>query len=295
MALAIIFPSSYFDISKIDKDLKAEYVAVRETGLYDTFLFGYDQWFNDSKLVMPVMPEKLTTAVYRGWMMKPEKYKLFYHYLLNRKIRLITSPEEYEKFHIFPNIYEAVADDTAKMICFPCGKDKEHPRIKIKGVKETFNRFMVKDYVKSVKGTEFPKYFGKDITQKEFDKWMEIFYKYRGDLFTGGVCIKEYLDLKKYSGKTNEYRVFYVKNEPLSVSRNSNQVGYTKELPKELIDKYKDLPSVFYTIDYAELEDGSWKVIEAGDGSVSGLSPKQDEKKFYRALYFQFEVPQKQK
>lgn len=38
---------------------------------------------------------------------------------------------------------------------------------------------------------------------------MEKFYKYRGDLYTGGICIKEYLDLKKYSGKTNGYRVFF--------------------------------------------------------------------------------------
>ena len=35
----------------------------------------------------------------------------------------------------------------------------------------TFGRFMVKDFVKSVKGTEFPKYFDKDITQEEFDNY----------------------------------------------------------------------------------------------------------------------------
>lgn len=40
---------------------------------------------------------------------------------------------------------------------------------------QTIGRFMVKDYVKSVKGSEFPKFFDESVTQEEFDKWMEIF------------------------------------------------------------------------------------------------------------------------
>ncbi len=52
-----------------------------------------------------------------------------------------------------------------------------------------------------------------------------------------------------------------------------------------MIENYKDLPSVFYTLDYAELADGSWKILEAGDGSVSGPSEGQDLEAFYRALY----------
>ncbi len=47
--------------------------------------------------------------------------------------------------------------------------------------------------------------------------------------------------------------------------------------------KYNDLPSNYYTVDYAELEDNTWKVIEAGDGSVSGLSEGQSPEHYYRA------------
>lgn len=36
---------------------------------------------------------------------------------------------------------------------------------------------------------------------------------------------------------------------------------------------------------YAELEDGSWRIIEAGDGEVSGLSEFQDYEQYFRALY----------
>ena len=105
MLQMVLFPSSYFGIAKVDEDLQSEYDAVINTGLYETGFFGYDKWFNENELVLSYCPEKPTTAVYRGWMMKPEQYSRFYQKLYDHNIRLITSPEEYGKFHVFPNIY----------------------------------------------------------------------------------------------------------------------------------------------------------------------------------------------
>ena len=42
----ILFPSSYFNVSKVDEDLQAEYDAVKATGLFDVILFGYDKWLS---------------------------------------------------------------------------------------------------------------------------------------------------------------------------------------------------------------------------------------------------------
>lgn len=88
--------------------------------------------------------------------------------------------------------------------------------------------------------------------------------------------LEEYLDLKKYGTQTNEYRVFYINHEPATIRRNSGQGNYTPMPPKELIDKYRNLDSNYYTVDYAELTDDSWLIIEAGDGEVSGLSEHQN-------------------
>ena len=68
---------------------------------------------------------------------------------------------------------------------------------------------------------------------------------------------------------------------------NSNAV-YTPEPPASLIRKYSGLASPYYTVDYAELNDGSWRAIEAGDGEVSGLSDGQDYEQYFRALYHCF-------
>ena len=213
-------------------------------------------------------------------MMKPEQYEEFYRALYARGIRLITEPKAYEAMHVFPNVYKLVEEDTARMRIFPL-----HEEIELARVKTEISRFMVKDYVKSVKGTSFPKYFDSSTEQDAFNQWMEIFYQYRGDLLTGGICIKEYLDLKKYGDRTNEYRVFYMNHEIAAVSRNSGQLSTAALPPETLVEKYRNLPSVFYTVDFAELEDGTWKIIEAGDGSVSGLSDGQDYGAFFRALY----------
>lgn len=277
----ILFPSSFFSTKKVDEDLQSEYDAVSSTGLYDTILFGYDKWFNEDKLVLSETPTTMRKAIMRGWMMKPSQYNQFYDKLLANNIKLIIAPSEYEQMHIFPNAYKFFGDDTAFMKVYPL-----HKQIEISDVKKYFNRFLVKDFVKSVKGTDFPKFFDVSITQEKFDNWMEVFYKYRGNLLTGGICIKEFLNLKFYGERTNEYRVFYANGEIVSISKNSGQENFTQEPPKELVEKYKNLPSIYYTVDFAELMDGTWKVIEAGDGSVSGLSEFQDAEQYFRALYY---------
>ena len=280
MMNTILFPSSYFDINKVDEDLEQEYQSVLSTGFFDIVIFSYDKWFNDGVIKLNKEVETMTSAVYRGWMMKPKQYEAFYNRLSERNIHLETDPESYELMHIFPNVYSKFGEDTAYMEVFPL-----YSKIDVDYLKKHFKRFMVKDYVKSVKGTEFPKYFDQTITQSQFDRDMELFYKYRGNLLTGGICIKEYLELKRYGSVTNEYRVFYINHEVATLSRNSNQYIYAPLPPKELIDKYKSRESIYYTVDFAETEDGSWRVIEAGDGGVSGLSPNQDIEAYYRALY----------
>lgn len=280
----ILFPSSYFTIKEVDEDLQTEYEAVCSTGLFDVVLFSYDKWFNKGKLVLNRQINASVSAIYRGWMMKPEQYAAFYQQLQSQNMTLITPPSSYELFHIFPNIYPTLQVDTAKMLIYP-----DNMPVDLEKVKQHFSRFMVKDFVKSVKGTEFPKYFESTVTQEEFDQWMQVFFKYRGDLYTGGICIKEFLPLRQYGTHTNEYRVFYANHEIVTVSRNSGQENFAPSPPQDLLEKYRHLDSPYYTIDFAELESGDWKILEAGDGQVSGLLDQQDYEAYFRALYFAFQ------
>jgi len=67
----------------------------------------------------------------------------------------------------------------------------------------------------------------------------------------------------------------------LSISRNSNQPESCNTVPSDFVDKFSSLPSNYYTVDFAELHDGSWIIIEVGDGQVSGLSQNQWPFKYY--------------
>ena len=196
----ILFPSDYFNPAAVDPDLQTEFEAVKENERLQPVLFNSEEWFEHGKLVLSKSFDTATGAVYRGWMMKPEQYAHFYEELKKQNIWLMTVPEAYSTLHVFPNVYERVREDSARILIFPL-----HAPIDVSLVRKSFPKFMVKDYVKSVKGTEFPACFDENITQEEFDRWMEVFYKYRGNLLTGGICIKEYMDLKRYGGKTNEY------------------------------------------------------------------------------------------
>ena len=83
-------------------------------------------------------------------MMKEEQYTFFYEALQKSGITLITNPIEYRYFHYFPNVYKAIADDTPGMIAVPLAS-----AYSLKDIQIRFVRFMVKDYVKSVKGCSF--------------------------------------------------------------------------------------------------------------------------------------------
>lgn len=151
-------------------------------------------------------------------------------------------------------------------------------------INRMFTEFMVKDYVKSVKGTRLPVSFHTPVSQERMDGIVKEFVKLCGDLFTVGIVCKEYVDLARYGGATNEWRAFYLDGNLLNVCRNSNQPTNVAKPPEELVLACSNLGSPYYTVDFAERVDGTWIVVETGDGQVSGLAAAQDPVIYYLRL-----------
>ncbi len=279
MIQAILLPSEFFEINHVDSCYQNEFDALVNSNQFEIYFYDYDTFVSEGILKLNKRPNEMTSTLLRGWMLNDKNYEIFYNKLLDRNIKLITTPQEYCNMHLFPNVYEYIKEDTPKTLVYPEGCD-----VDLSQIKSCFKKFLLKDYVKSEKGTDFPTFFDNSISDDEFNRWLKIFKEYRANLFTGGFCIKEFVDLKKYGNYTNEWRVFYMNKNIVSVSKNSLQPDYVNNVPNELIEKYKNLPSPFYTVDYAELEDGTWKILEAGDGQVSGLSPNQDAESFFRTI-----------
>lgn len=278
MKITILYPCSYFDIKKPDEDYEYEYHEAVHFPEFQMIFYHYDDFVSGEGLKFYPRFFEEGIGIYRGWMLQPERYRELYEALLLRGLRLINSPKEYEACHEFPGAYPYIRKYTPGIRVF----QKDEP-IDWKSVKEAFGRFMMKDYVKSVKGTDFPVFFDSSWSDEELEGWREKFIQMRGSLFVKGFVLKEFVDLKKNYGVTNEYRVFFLDGKPVSISPNSNQ-KVDNRVPEELVQQLPVLPSHFYTVDFAELENGTWVVIETGDGQVSGLSPNQYVFQFYEAL-----------
>ncbi len=275
----MLYPSDYFDIKRPDPCYENEYKTICNIPEFDIIFYQYDTFMLSGELI--TYPKTLSRGlcIYRGWMLKPKKYKELYEKLHNHHVILINTPEEYEKCHLFPNVYEDIKSYTPKTIWY-----EEDQEIDWDVVNDAFKKFMIKDYVKSVKGTDFPKYFMTPVNQEKMKGYIDQFIQLRGPLFTRGIVIKEFVGLKRYSGISNEYRAFYMNGQVVTVSKNANQSDGCLYVPMEFVEKFRGLKSHFYTVDFAELEDSKWIVIEVGDGQVSGLSPDQYIFKFYDEL-----------
>jgi hypothetical protein len=274
----ILFPSEYYDKKVIDEAYAPEYQAVCKLPELRTVLYNHDKFVYEDKLdFYPAIGTiDKCVCVCRTWMLNPDQYNKLFCTLAGFDIKLINTPGEYNKMHLFPYVYPDIQEYTPRAIFFD-----DTNKIEADIINSAFNRFMIKDYVKSVKGYDFPQYFDTPVSQDNLKEYITRFIELRGSLFTGGIVFKEYVSLKKYGNVTNEYRVFYLNGNILTVSPNSNQPGNSPYVPYSLAESFCNLPSNYYTVDFGELEDGSFIILETGDGQVSGLSPNQDIFKYY--------------
>lgn len=284
MKATILFPGDYFSLNAPNDNFRAELDAVIATEGLEAALFNFDDYIEGGSLVLNKPAEHLPKLViYRGWMMKPEQYRSFHDDLISLGFEPLVSPLCYERMHCFPNAGEMFDGQTPQFMVFP----EKDGRVSIEAdaVNGAFGRFMIKDYVKSIKNTDFPTFIETPVTQEELDGYIQDFIGRRGGLFTGGIVLKEYVDLKKYEEATNEWRQFvFLRGAQLGLCRNSCQPRTTPEPPESYLSTRNIAVVPFYTVDYAELTDGTWTIIEAGDGQVSGLAESDDPTRFYEAM-----------
>jgi hypothetical protein len=271
----------------MDESFCEERDAANACGAFDIALLDLDSLLIDDNVRFtrrssdPSLP-----LLYRGWMVKPEQYRVLYNGLANLGLSAITAPGQYEALHLFPETYDRLATDIEGRGLAPMPRllAYEGASADAAEVNGRFSAFMMKDWVKSVKGTGFPARIETPVTQERLDGLVADFVRRRRDLFTRGIVLKEYVDLARRSGRTNEWRAFFLGGSLLSLAPNSCQGTGCPVPPKEGVAACSHLESPFYTVDFAELADGRWTVIETGDGQVSGIAEGQGAMTYYRLL-----------
>jgi hypothetical protein len=284
----ILFPSEPFERKVVDSAYSDEYGACKIMGI-KTHLFDYEELVENDKLVSDIFFDDKATLIYRGWMLKPEQYSKLYNKILHKTngyVTLLNSPNEYQNCHCFPFVYKDIKDYTPRIVVL----DKWDNVMELFSILPLLNYdFFLKDYVKSIKTNLGVEKISRKITTNALFQKVQEFVVERGNLFTGGIVFKEFVDLKKVDGITNEWRAFFLYGNLVDLSNNSEKIIPNQCHPPfefvNRIGRLLDNKSHFFTIDFALTENNNWIVIETGDGGVSGLSPHCNVMGFYNKFY----------
>jgi hypothetical protein len=278
----ILFPSVPYKVKDgVDEAYIPEANVCKILGI-EYYTFDFDTFTNNGEICHNVNFDDVCTVIYRGWMLKPEQYSKLYDFFLYRsdgRMLLINDTFKYKSCHCFPNVYQHLREWTPRIVELITWEDVINKDI-------TFD-FFIKDYVKSTKD-QFGnvKKLSKHISREELLDEISTFIKDRGKLFTGNIVLKEFVDLKRIDGKTNEWRVFFFNGEFLTYFQNS-YLKTTEHPPLRMIMNVGlriDHRSNFFTVDFAQTIDDNWIVTETGDGQVSGLA-EGEELLFYNAIF----------
>ena len=290
MKYKILFPCQSYNLHVVDEAFRAEANCCDILGIkYE--LFDHDTFVESGafKSTISIPDNECDEIIYRGWMLKPLEYQNFCGLLASKtnfNIFPINNKWEYSNCHCFPMVYDSIKQYTPRIQELTSWGDIYTIDIKFD--------FFIKDHVKSIKTADGVEKLDKDIYMRFKDDLVykiADFVKDRGKLFTGNIVLKEFVDLKRVEGKTNEWRVFYLKGEFLAYFQNS-YLKTSEHPPFKLIGdvgKCLQYMSNFFTMDFALTENDDWILIETGDGQVSGF-PEGKELQFYNAIFNKLQI-----
>lgn len=297
--MRVIFCADPLNPKKVDIDYENEYNSAKELGL-EVELISFEDLVNMDNPTAAIMKvkvaEKEETAIYRGWMLKSDKYADLYNALKIKNIELINTPKSYKLCHHLPESYDFIKDYTPKTIWF--GKDQLTDSmdevyeilVKIFGGAP----IVIKDYVKSRKHEWEEACFVPDASDSDrVKRVVSKFIELQGEDLNEGIVFREFLKLefltlhsKSKMPLTKEFRIFFLDGEPLQVFYYWDEGNYGElKLDISLFTEVATrINSRFFTMDVAKVENGGWTIIELGDGQVSGLPDNANLLEFYRSL-----------
>ncbi len=224
--MRLIFCDNLID-RKVDPDFEEEYKSAIGQG-FQVGLMSFED-LNDLNITKSISrikeQEELELAIYRGWMIQPDKYELFYQGLLKKKIKLINTPEEYKTCHYLPSSYEFIQESTPATNWTEIKGDVDFE--KVFELTDSFkdDPIIVKDYVKSQKHnwTEacfIPKASDKDSVKKIVSRFIDL----QGDGLNVGLVFRKFEELefltnhsKSKMPLTKEFRLFFLNRQIIQV------------------------------------------------------------------------------
>jgi hypothetical protein len=290
----ILFPLDPIHPRRVDPAWASEAEAVTRLG-GTSLLVDHDAAARgDADAGVREAPRGAGELVYRGWMLRPDRYRKLHDALIARGLRPITSPAQYETAHHLPNAIAHLTNTPETRwlpMTAPGGRTDFAP---IHALLAHFGSraVVLKDYVKSRKHEWKDACFIPDASDRAaVERVVSRFLELQGDGLEGGLVFREFVELapigihpKSGMPLSREIRTFWLDGRPILTS--PYWEGDRSEAPDLALaeETARGFPSRFFTLDLAQKKTGGWIVVEAGDGQVSALPDGADVETFVRGL-----------
>jgi hypothetical protein len=241
--ILFLFPSDYFHPRRVDEMYRLESISFQQAG-FQTAVISLD-----FAQIYPLLTSS-PSIIYRGWMLSASEYQKLAVTISQAGACAYTSTANYLATHYLPNWYHLIEDLTPETRFYRAEGDLEQELSKL-----AWDRFFIKDYVKSLKTS-----IGSMITHpSEINLVIAEMQKFRGTI-EGGICVRRVEDFIPAS----EQRYFVINGEVFAADP-------TATIPAIAIDCAGRIKSRFFSIDIIDRQDGVKRIVEIGDGQVSGL------------------------
>jgi ATP-grasp domain, R2K clade family 3 len=245
--IGFIFPSDYFKPKQVDSAYLEEFECLRSGG-FETLVISLEALNSGTPQIFPAPSS--SKLVYRGWMLASGDYPRLVAAVRSAGSDLWISDDEYRSNHYLPNWYPLISDLTPVTHFFAVDDDLESALVKL-----GWSKFFVKDYVKSLKTS-----IGSIINDpSEISTVVAEMQKFRGTI-EGGICIRQVEDFVPET----ERRYFIINHRVFAASPDT-------DIPEIVTECANRIKSKFFSVDAIERRDGCQRIVEIGDGQVSGL------------------------
>ncbi|MFJ7415746.1 ATP-grasp domain-containing protein [Streptomyces sp. NPDC098077] len=222
---------------------------------------------------------------YRGWMIPSDRYAELETALGARGCALLTGAAAYRRAHELPGWYEEFAGLTPRSVWCATAPEAPPPtadELAALAAPLGPGPGIVKDFVKSRKHEWHEACYVPELADAaRLAAVVGRFVELQGTFLSGGLVLRSFEPF--VAG--GEARVWWVDGAALLVTAHPDTPGAVSvpepALPREAVGR---LGPRWVTTDLALREDGVWRVVEVGDGQVSGLPAGAEAGALFAAL-----------
>lgn len=280
-AVMLLVPADVLQPGRPDEHFAPEAAAARDAGI-PVALVDHDALQQPDSADRAVARVTATgQAVYRGWMLRSEKYAAFAAALARRGVTLCTSPVQYRQAHELPGWHAALASHTPESAWTAGTARADFDRCR---AALGSGPAVIRDYTKSMKHHWHDAMYLPDVADGD-TAWSVAsrFLQLRDDDLVGGLVLRRYEHFA-----STEARTWWINGRCVLVTAHPDSPETPPPADPDLTavaPLVAALALPFVTVDLARRNDGAWRIVELGDGQVSDRPTTLDPAQLIAALH----------